>query len=66
MAERAQIELIIGPDGKIRFTTHGLKGQACVEETAALEKAVGRVVQRQKTAEAWQQAAGTKTGVRGR
>lgn len=56
MAEKLEIEVVIGADGNVRFETHGLKGQGCLTETSALEKALGRVVRREKTREFYQQA----------
>lgn len=56
MAEKLEIEVVIGADGNVRLETHGLKGQSCLAETSALEKALGRVVRREKTREFYQQA----------
>jgi hypothetical protein len=61
MAERVEIELVFTPEGEVRLETHGLKGQSCLAETEALERALGRVKQRTRTPEFYQQA----TGVRG-
>jgi len=66
MAEKAEIEVLIGPDGTVRIKTHGLRGEACIEETRSLEQAVGRVERREKTREYFQQASSTRTGVRNR
>jgi hypothetical protein len=66
MAEKAEIEVLIGPDGTVKIKTHGLRGEACIEETKSLEQAVGRVEHREKTREYYDQAAKTKTGVRTR
>jgi len=57
MAEKLEIEVVIGADGNVRLETHGLKGQSCLAETSALEKALGRVVRREKTREFYQQTA---------
>jgi hypothetical protein len=64
MADKVEIEVTLRPDGTVQITTHGLKGQKCVSETAALEQALGRVLKREKTGEYWQQATGAKTSVR--
>jgi hypothetical protein len=61
VAEKLEIEVIIGPDGKVSLETRGLKGQSCLAETRGLEKALGRVVRREKTPEYYQQA-GTARG----
>jgi hypothetical protein len=66
VAEKLEIEVVIGPDGAVRLETRGLKGQSCLEETAALERSLGRVVSRRKTSEFWQQPAGVRGGVRRR
>ena len=66
MAERQEIEVLIGADGTVRLETRGLKGQSCLDETAGLEKALGRVVRRQKTSEFWQQPAGARSSARRR
>jgi hypothetical protein len=66
MAERAEIEVLIGPDGTVKIKTHGLRGEACVEETKSLEQAVGRVARREKTREYYEQASTTRTGVKNR
>ena len=55
MAEKAEIEVVIGPDGKVRMETRGLRGQACVQETKDLLPALGRVLTREKTREYYQQ-----------
>ncbi len=57
MADKVQIEITIGPDGTVRLETKGLKGQSCLAETEALEKALGKVVRREKTSEFYQQVA---------
>ena len=66
MAEKAEIEVLIGPDGTVKIKTHGLRGEACIEETRSLEQAVGKVERREKTREYYEQSATTRTGVRNR
>lgn len=66
MAESARIEVTIAPDGTVTLKTHGLKGQACIEETKSLETAVGRVVQREKTSEFYVQGTAAQTKTRNR
>jgi len=56
VAEKVEIEVVIGADGNVSLETRGLKGQSCLAETSALEKALGMVVRRQKTREYYQQA----------
>ncbi|HET6924041.1 MAG TPA: DUF2997 domain-containing protein [Anaeromyxobacteraceae bacterium] len=62
MAEKLEIVVTIAPDGTVKLETHGLKGQACLAETEAVEKALGAVKSRTRTAE-WYQ---TETAVRGK
>lgn len=66
MAERLEIEVLITPEGEVKLTTRGLKGQACLEETRALEAALGRVRARTKTSEFYQGTAAGKAGVKGK
>jgi len=66
MADKVEIVVTIAPDGSVHLETHGLKGQSCMAETEALEKALGKVVRREKTSEYWQQVAGTKAAVKDR
>jgi hypothetical protein len=66
VAEKLEVEVVIAPDGEVRVTTRGLAGQGCLTETAALEKAVGKVSRRQKTGEFYRQASAAATSVRRR
>jgi hypothetical protein len=66
VADKTELEIHIGPDGTVKITTHGLRGEACIEETKALEQALGRVLRREKTGEYYGQSASTKAGVRNR
>ena len=60
MAEKIEIELVFTPEGEVRLETRGLKGKTCMEETEALEKALGSVAKRTRTSEFYQQPAVTK------
>jgi hypothetical protein len=51
VADKSELEITIAPDGTVRVETHGLKGQACLAETKALEEALGTVTHREKTRE---------------
>jgi hypothetical protein len=64
VAEKLEIEVVIGPDGTVRLETRGLKGPECLAETASLEQALGRVARREKTSEFYQQAARAKASSR--
>jgi hypothetical protein len=59
VADRLEIEITIAPDGDVRLETHGLKGEACLEETKALEGRLGRVKSRTRTGEYYQRAGAT-------
>ena len=60
MADKIEIELLFTPDGQVRLETRGLKGKTCMEETEALEKALGQVEGRTRTSEFYQQPVTTK------
>ena len=62
MAEKLEIGAPTAPDGTVRLEPPGLRGQACLAETEAVEKALGTVRSRTRTAEWYQQA----TAVRGK
>jgi hypothetical protein len=64
VADKAELEITIGPDGELRIVTHGLRGQACLAETRDLEKAVGEVKTREKTREFYLQEDRAKAKVR--
>ena len=64
MAEKVEIVVSIAPDGTVRLETRGLKGQSCVAETEALEKALGTVRSRTRTAEWYQPQAAERTKTR--
>jgi len=66
MAEKAEIEVLIGADGSVTIKTHGLRGEACIAETKSLEQAVGKVQRREKTREYYEQASSTTTSVKNR
>ena len=66
MADKTQLDVTIGADGVVRIKTHGLKGQACLAETKDLETALGRVKNREKTAEFYEAGSARKTGVKNR
>jgi hypothetical protein len=57
VADRIEIEVSITPEGEVRLSTRGLKGEACLAETEALEKALGEVRAREKTGEYYERAA---------
>jgi hypothetical protein len=66
MAEKAELEIVIGTDGVVHIVTRGLRGEACIEETRSLEQALGRVKSREKTSEYYARSATGKGQVRNR
>ncbi|WP_322510160.1 DUF2997 domain-containing protein, partial [Anaerolinea sp.] len=51
--EIQEIEVVILPDGKVEVRVRGVKGQACLELTAEMEKALGgTILLREMTPEA--------------
>jgi hypothetical protein len=51
------IKISIDKSGKVSFTVEGVKGEACLAETKFLEEALGgQVLQRETTAEYYEQA----------
>ena len=49
--EPHDLEIEIGPDGKVRVRTAGAKGKSCLEYVKLVERIVGTVQQRELTAE---------------
>jgi hypothetical protein len=66
VAERQEIEIVIGPDGQLTLETRGLAGGACLEETRELEAAVGTVRRREATPERWRAATAGRSTTRRR
>lgn len=48
-----RIEVLIGPDGSVKIEAQGFAGSACEQATKALEDALGRVVDDQRTSDYW-------------
>lgn len=66
MAEKVELVVTIGADGVVRVKTHGLKGQACLQETKDLEGSLGRVRSREKTGEFYEAPLQTRAGIKNR
>jgi hypothetical protein len=60
MPQKIQLEIAIDADGNVRIETHGLQGEECLAETAALEKQLGEVAAREKTSEYYAKAASSR------
>jgi len=55
---KQDISITISPSGEVSFTVKGVKGAACLDETRFLEEAIGEVVDREKTAEYYEESQG--------
>ena len=51
-----ELEIEIGPDGKVTVTTRGIKGPACMDYADLIARIVGREESREKTAEFYEEA----------
>ena len=55
--EVEEIQVIIEKDGRVRVEVRGVKGNACLDLTQALEQALGgQVEEREMTPEAYEEA----------
>jgi hypothetical protein len=52
-----ELEIEIGPDGKVTVTTKGIKGPACMDYADLVARIIGREESREKTAEHYETAA---------
>jgi hypothetical protein len=67
MAEKKELEITIGPDGKVEVKVKCIKGQSCVDETKFLEEALGDTIEsRELTSEYYEQPVSGSTGVKNR
>ncbi len=54
-----QIEVTIGPDGKVLVQTSGFSGETCFEATKEIEALLGnQIIRQEKTAEAYDPVTG--------
>jgi hypothetical protein len=53
---KQDIEITISPTGEVSFTVKGVKGSSCVDETKFLEEAMGGVIDRERTAEYYEES----------
>lgn len=53
--EMQELEIIIGPEGKVSLNVKGIKGKKCEELTRPLEEALGEVETRTHTKEYYDQ-----------
>ncbi len=56
MALKREMKINIGKDGNISIEVVGVGGSECMEFSEFLEKELGEVVERERTAEFYQQA----------
>ncbi|MGA2440762.1 MAG: DUF2997 domain-containing protein [Tepidisphaeraceae bacterium] len=54
-----ELEIEIGPDGKVTVTTKGIKGPACMDYADLIARIVGREEHREKTSEFYETAVET-------
>jgi len=55
--ELQEIDVIIEKDGQVRIEVRGVKGESCLDLTAALEQALGgQIESREMTAESYEAA----------
>lgn len=55
MALKREMKINIGPDGQITIEVVGVGGSECMEFSEFLERELGEVVDRERTAEFYQQ-----------
>ena len=60
MSTKQEIVIEISPDGKVKMTTHGLKGTDCLDELKPLEQSLGKVTQRKNTSEYYEKSANAR------
>jgi len=53
--EKEEIEVIISPQGDVQIVTHGIKGPRCEDVVKFLEEALGKVKNRYRTSEYYEQ-----------
>ncbi|MBH23621.1 MAG: hypothetical protein CMH57_03960 [Myxococcales bacterium] len=58
MALKREMKINIGPDGKVTIEVTGVPGGECIDFTKFIEEELGEVVDREHTAEFYQQAEG--------
>lgn len=51
MAQKEEITITISPDGSINMEYKGVTGKKCIDATQELEVALGKVENREKTAD---------------
>lgn len=56
MALKREMKINIGPDGNITIEVIGVGGPECLEFSEFLEQELGEVVERERTAEFYQQS----------
>lgn len=54
--QKQEMEIAIGPDGKVSLKVFGVKGDDCLDLTKDLEEALGEVTERERTAEFYERS----------
>ncbi len=65
MAERHELEITIGKDGKVNIGVKGIKGSKCLDVTKDLEEELGTVIEREKTSDFYQEEKGPDVHITG-
>ena len=55
MALKREMKISIGPDGNISIAVDGVPGPGCMDFTEFLENELGEVIERERTAEFFQE-----------
>jgi hypothetical protein len=63
MARRVQVEFVIGPDGRVTERVSGVKGAGCEKVTELIEQSLGKVANRERTGEYYEQDGGVQGAV---
>jgi len=58
VAEKQEMEITIGRDGKVEIHVQGVDGKSCMDLTKELEEALGVVTSREKTGEYFKEDSG--------
>lgn len=59
--EMQELEITIGKDGRVNVAARGVKGEGCLALTKNIEQAVGRIEEREYTAEYYEQPVDVST-----
>lgn len=63
MALKEELIIEVLPDGSLKIKTEGFKGSDCETELKPIEEAMGRVTERERTSDYYQQPVGQKNKI---